>query len=378
MLTVIIPIYNVETYLEKCIQSVLGQSYTDMEILLVNDGSTDQSGRICKQYAATDSRIHYIEKKNGGSGSARNLGLTLAKGDYVTFLDSDDWWDKNYADKMMRYAPLADIVICDLCYVDEVEGIRKEHISEIRMPSCKVQSTKTDADFINKGRTFLCGKVFRKDLFEKHDIWQPTMAINDIPIVPVLIALSKKICRVGEPLYYYLRTREGNTISSIDALKSFGDALTKMKYNFEKFGLVGKYEKALKKMYFSQIRYAIRKAKNAFESGRLDCQSYIGVCNYLFRSIEDFWPDWPNPEGKRFKRSDDPDVNQAILNILFDDRMLVEEEPFSYRVLTKDICMRQDLYGEKENGQVINISKNVDLKGENLWWQMADDLLFCL
>ena len=79
------------------------------------------------------------------------------------------------------------------------------------MPDRSIQAPELDTDLINKGRTFLCGKVFRTELFRRYAIRQPSMAINDIPIVPVLIALSKQICRVGEPLYYYLRTREGNT-----------------------------------------------------------------------------------------------------------------------------------------------------------------------
>lgn len=378
MLTVVIPVYNVEKYLKKCIDSVLEQSYKDMEVFLINDGSTDSSGDICKRYESIDRRIRYIEKENGGSGTARNLGLRMAQGEYITFLDSDDWWGKDYARIMMEYAEKADIVICDLYYVDDIDGQREMHVSKIRMPDRIVQNTEDDIDFINKGRTFLCGKIFRREIFKKWGIWQPTMAINDIPIVPTLIALSEKICRVGEPLYYYLRTREGNTISSVLALKSFGTALINMKENFERFDLVMQYEKALRKMYYSQIRFALRKAKIAYKAGKMNLKSYEEVRNYLFDVIENFWEEWPNVDGKYFFYSDDSDINQAIKNVIFDDDMLSKEEPFTYRVREESIKLRQMKTEEEMTSHDIKIIKDFTLEDEDLWWQMADDLLFQL
>ncbi len=378
MLTTVIPVYNVEGYLEPCIRSVLAQSYEDMEIILINDGSTDSSGNTCKKYESIDQRIRYIEKENEGSGATRNLGIAMARGEYITFLDADDWWDRDYAKKMMTYAKMADIVICDLYYVDEINGCRQKHVSGIRMPDRAMQTPELDADLINKGRTFLCGKVFRTELFRKYAIQQPSMAINDIPIVPVLIALSKRICRVGEPLYYYLRTREGNTVTSTKALKSFGDALDSMRENFDRFSLTGKYENALKKMYYSQIRFSCRKAKSALDSGKMDIREYKELKKYLFRVIENFWPDWPNPDGKRFQHSEDEDINQAIRNILFDDTMLTEKEPFNYMILDSRKEQEQGESVEKRTGRVIKITKGEGLKGEDLWWQMADDLLFQL
>lgn len=93
LVSVIIPVYNVEKYLNKCVTSVLNQSYRNIEIILVNDGSTDKSLEICKYFQSTDSRVKVVDKKNGGLSSARNIGLKEAKGDYVLFLDSDDYYD---------------------------------------------------------------------------------------------------------------------------------------------------------------------------------------------------------------------------------------------------------------------------------------------
>ncbi len=102
MISVIVPVYNTEKYLDRCIQSILAQTYTDFELLLINDGSTDSSGAICNKYAEQDSRVRVFHKENGGVSSARNMGLDNAKGEWITFCDSDDWvyesWLQNFAE----------------------------------------------------------------------------------------------------------------------------------------------------------------------------------------------------------------------------------------------------------------------------------------
>ena len=94
--SIIVPVYNIEKYLPSCIDSVLSQSFYDYELILIDDGSTDNSGFICDKYAEKDNRIKVIHKENGGVSSARNLGLDNAKGEWITFVDSDDWIGKNY------------------------------------------------------------------------------------------------------------------------------------------------------------------------------------------------------------------------------------------------------------------------------------------
>ena len=98
LISIIVPIYNTEKYLRQCLDSILNQTYTNFEVLLVNDGSTDSSGMICQEYVENDSRFRYFEKENGGASSARNLGLERSGGAYITFIDSDDWVEQNYLD----------------------------------------------------------------------------------------------------------------------------------------------------------------------------------------------------------------------------------------------------------------------------------------
>ena len=129
-ITVIVPVYNVEHYLDKCLDSVIKQTYKNIEIIVVNDGSTDNSGEICQEYAQKDNRIVYIEKENGGLSDARNAGLDRMTGSYVTFVDSDDWVELDYVDtlytKIIEYQ--ADIAVGNYYSFNESEGMFYFHI----------------------------------------------------------------------------------------------------------------------------------------------------------------------------------------------------------------------------------------------------------
>ena len=114
LISVIIPVYNVEKYLPECIESVLKQTHTNLEIILVDDGSPDNSPQICDEYAQKDSRIKVIHKENGGVSSARNEGLKIAKGEWISFIDADDWVEKNFCEILLNKAvkTQSDIALC--------------------------------------------------------------------------------------------------------------------------------------------------------------------------------------------------------------------------------------------------------------------------
>lgn len=115
LISVIVPVYNVEKYIRRCVDSILSQTYKNLEILLVDDGSNDLSGEICDEYAGTDKRVRAFHKKNGGLASARNFGLENVMGEYVSFVDSDDWIEKN------TYSYCLDLINNENCKVDVVQ-----------------------------------------------------------------------------------------------------------------------------------------------------------------------------------------------------------------------------------------------------------------
>ena len=114
-ISVIVPVYNVEPYVRECIESICGQTYRHLEIILVDDGSTDQSGAICDEYARKDSRVQIVHQKNGGLSAARNTGIAMATGEYISLIDSDDFIGRQMLERMLAAAKAshADIVICD-------------------------------------------------------------------------------------------------------------------------------------------------------------------------------------------------------------------------------------------------------------------------
>lgn len=122
-ISVIVPIYNVEAYLERCIESIVNQTYRDLEIILVDDGSPDNCGVICDEWEKRDSRIKVMHKKNGGLSDARNKGMKIATGDYITYVDSDDWIDLSMYENMMNVLikEKSDIVACGFRKVTEIE-----------------------------------------------------------------------------------------------------------------------------------------------------------------------------------------------------------------------------------------------------------------
>ena len=135
-ISVIVSIYNIEKYIQRAVESICAQTYSNLEIILVDDGSTDSSGRICDEYAKKDNRIRVIHKKNGGLSSARNEGIKAATGEYIAFVDGDDWVDKSMYEDMLKamYTYDADIAICNY------KAVGKEHIIDTSTNDITVSS----------------------------------------------------------------------------------------------------------------------------------------------------------------------------------------------------------------------------------------------
>ena len=117
LISIIVPVYNMEQYMERCVNSIINQTYHNLEIILVDDGSTDHSPAMCDEYALRDGRIKVVHKPNGGLSDARNAGLTVASGNYIGYVDSDDWIEPQMYEKMYAVTPMAGVcpIMCGCC-----------------------------------------------------------------------------------------------------------------------------------------------------------------------------------------------------------------------------------------------------------------------
>lgn len=213
MITIIIPVYNVIKYLDRCIESALNQTYKDIEIILVDDGSTDGSSELCDKYKEIDSRIKVIHKKNEGLSSARNMGLDNMTGKYVTFLDSDDYLSSDYVEKslymMEKYN--ADISIMRIKHIPEEINEELEDKKENK----EIVYTSQEAIEISLYQTlFGCcapGKLYKKEIFDK--IKFPFGKISeDLAICHELLdKANDKIIFYDKIGYYYRQHNESIT-----------------------------------------------------------------------------------------------------------------------------------------------------------------------
>ena len=200
--SVIVPIYNVEKYLEKCINSLLSQTLEDIQIILVNDGSKDNSGNIAKEYEKNNkNRIIYVEKENGGLSDARNYGLKYATGDFIAFLDSDDYIEKNAYEEMYNKAieENADYVECDFIW---------EFPNKIRVD--KQYPYKNKKEMLSFVRVVAWNKLIKRQLIIDNNLEFPKgLRYEDIEFTYKLIPFVNKFVYVDKPFIHYVQ-REGS------------------------------------------------------------------------------------------------------------------------------------------------------------------------
>lgn len=212
LISIIVPVYNVQDYLEDCIESIIHQTYTNLEIILVDDGSPDDCPAICDRYAAQDSRIIVIHKENGGQSEARNAALDIATGDYILFVDSDDWLDADACSILCKAINEShpQIICFSFCHV--YRGKVEIHSNERRTD---VISGKEAFERLLLGRDvngYACSKLYHRTLFE--NVRFPVGEIyEDIAITPDLLLACECVSIISMPLYFY-RHREGSSLNS--------------------------------------------------------------------------------------------------------------------------------------------------------------------
>lgn len=243
-LSVIIPVYNVEDYLEQCVNSILAQDYKDLEIILVDDGSRDGSPTICDKYAKEYSFVSVIHKKNGGLSSARNKGLEVAKGKYICFVDSDDWWNEK-----VSLAKIIDTVKQnpdDVIFTFSAMGYnQKTGDYYINKASAKIFDILRKADTIetyynilvkyNNLREAAYSYIIKKDFINNNNLFFINGIVSeDIEwMLRVLRCVNRIVITDGKCFYIYRRNRTGSITNSI-SMKNVADLLNIMdtSYNF--------------------------------------------------------------------------------------------------------------------------------------------------
>lgn len=225
-ISVIIPVYNVEKFLKRCIDSIISQSYTDLEIILIDDGSTDNSGNICEEYANKDCRIKVIHKCNGGLSDARNVGINAATGQLLSFIDSDDWIDTDMYEMMLN-----DIIDnnCDIAICGSYRDISNRRFVRFPYHPKEVLEKKRALRMLFEGIYFndtAWDKLYKSYLF--HNIQYPIGKLHeDVFTTYKLFSVANKIIYNPIPKYHYFyrsdsimgsKLKTGNFIA-IDAVK---------------------------------------------------------------------------------------------------------------------------------------------------------------
>jgi len=268
-ISIIVPIYNVEKYLRKCLDSIINQTYKNIEIILINDGSPDNSLNICKEYQAKDERIIIIDKQNGGLSDARNAGLDTMTGEYVTFIDSDDWITEDYCETLYNNLKKydADISGCNNIRAEDDYTVIKNNdsINEVEYNNIEAISA-----FQDTGQVMSCAKLYKNSMFDNLRFKKGKINEDEFIFHRIFYNCNKYVY-TNKIMYYYRKT-EGSIIRSpfsvkkLDIIAAYEDRLMFVK------------EKGLKKLYKKTEQlyiYTLRKMLAYVNTSNLDNKNEI-------------------------------------------------------------------------------------------------------
>lgn len=223
--SVIVPVYKVEQYLPACVESVLTQSFSDFELLLVDDGSPDNCGAMCDAYAARDPRVRVIHRENGGLSAARNSGMEIAQGKYMTFIDSDDYVAPRYLEALLQAAEEADAEISVCRPLVFEDGSAPEPPAGDARPAPKTVSGREAVVALYQGKAELpvnaCGKLFRSALISQLRFPEGRLH-EDQAFVPIACFRAERVVSLPGALYFY-RDRPGSITTRRFSLKRYDD-----------------------------------------------------------------------------------------------------------------------------------------------------------
>lgn len=281
LISIIVPVYKVEDYLERCIISILNQTYSNFELILVDDGSPDNCGRICDYYARIDKRIHVIHTDNGGLSAARNIGLKMAKGEYVAFVDSDDWVHKDYLKIMYESLINNDADICE-CNIFKTNVNLYDNNENISIKLYNV--TEAMAELINDGifHQYVWNKLYKRNVIDQN-LFPIGKTNEDEFWTYKVFGNSNKLIKVSNRLYYYFQRNdsimnEKYNLKRLDALEAKLYRQKYIKKYFSDLNLLAKIN-----LYNSCVYAAQMSLKYLEEKDFLKAKQYI---NEIVKNIK--------------------------------------------------------------------------------------------
>ena len=241
--SIIIPVYNVAKYLPQCLDSVINQTYSNLQIIVVDDGSTDNSGKICDEYAEKDNRITVIHQKNAGAANAKNTGLDNVDGDYVTFADSDDWVELNWIDAMVSAMEKydVDVVECsfDRVFVDSV-GEGKVYQDGERLTAEEYFKQYNE----NWVSVIFWNKLYKATLTKDIRFRKERRCIDDEFYTYKVVSNAEKMARISDVLYHYRQRKTSAVNNKSHLLQITNDSLDVL---IERYEWIKSYNNSLKK-----------------------------------------------------------------------------------------------------------------------------------
>ena len=248
LVSIIIPMYNVEKYIDECIKSVINQTYKNLEIILINDGSTDSSYDICKKYSEAEDRIVLINKENGGAASAKNFGLKIAKGDYITFVDSDDFIQYDMIEYMVNEIEKtkADIIQCDFINLYKDSKV----ISKLDITEDTISSQMFLKLFLTEWKNSLFwNKLFKKEVI-KEVYFKEGRCIDDEFFTYKCVINSESIT-ISNKIVYNYRMRKSGVMKSENSQKQI--LRDRIDYLMERYNIVSDIYKDLDKEFLEHM-----------------------------------------------------------------------------------------------------------------------------
>lgn len=250
LVSVVVPVYNVEAYLNQCISSICSQSYKNLQIILVDDGSMDSSGKICDERAVCDSRIQVIHKTNGGLSDARNAGIAAAEGKYICFIDSDDYIDTDMIGILLNECEEngSDIAMCE--YRDVYDGKWFCAHNDKNQDTCIMSGREAFKQFLleeRRGFVVAWNKLYRVSLFRENNITYPMGMIHeDCYTTYKLYLASAKVSYIDRPLYFYRHREgsiqtEGNPDRDAFVVAAYEEILSLVNHKYPEFTQVAEY-----------------------------------------------------------------------------------------------------------------------------------------